>query len=325
MYNKDIKERFITDFSSNTGRRQVASIMFETLEQYEKEAQSDFCTWQKDRLKPVVCELIGLRENSKKTRLSILKTYVKWCVQNNIPGAREDLLEIDDFGLDKLKRQMVANPQHLQRFLNCILEPEQENTVDNIYRCYFWLAYGGMSEDEVFKVSVKDVDLMDMVVRFNGKEFPIYKEAVPAFRSCVERTSFKYKHPNYIDRDIYRNRIAGDILLRGTRGYGSVTGIRVEISRKQKEQKFRRESTKDDKSLDLQLSHYRVKLSGLFYRVYEAERAGIPVDFMPAAEQFMDGKTYKLDSGRNLIESKQRRIAVEFLEDYNRWKEAFSI
>ena len=325
MYNKDTKEKFITEFSTNTGRRQVAYKAFEALEPYEQDAESDFCTWDKDKIIPVVDKLIGLRESSKKTRLSVLEAYIKWCMQNKIPGAREDLLGISDFGLDKLKSQMVANPQHLQRYLNCILEPEQENTVDNVYRCYYWMAYGGMSEEDALNVTTKDVDLVNLVIRYNGTEYPIYREAIPAFKSCVESTNFKCKHPNYTDVEVYRNRIAGDILTRGTRGYGSTRGIRVEISRKQRNQRFRPDSTKDDKSLDLKLSFYRIRLSGLFYRMYEAERAGMPVNFMPAAEQFMEGKTYKLDSGRNLIGARQRRIASEFLDDYNRWKEAYTI
>ena len=145
-------------------------------------------------LQPVVNEIVGFRTKSQNTRLSILKDYVRWCIKNQIGGACDELFQIEELGLDKLKRQMVANPQHLQRYLNCICEAESEETVDCIYRCFYWLAYGGMQEEDVFDVTVQDVDLVDMIVRHGEKEYPIYREAIPAFKNCVTLTQFRYKH-----------------------------------------------------------------------------------------------------------------------------------
>lgn len=326
MYNTEIKTRFITEFSTNTGRRHVATIMFNAIEPYEVKWNADFCTRSKEELQPVVSEIVGFRTNSKKLRLTILKEYIRWCIKNQIEGACDELFLIEELGLDKLKRQMVANPQHLQRYLNCICDAESEETVGCIYRCFYWLAYGGMKEEDVLDVAASDVDLLDMVVRHGGNEYPIYREAIPAFKNCVNLTQFRYKHSNYsADKVVFKERASGDMLLRGISESKSIKAVRVEMSRRAKNPKFKSVSDEADISLDLKLSFYRVWLSGLFYRTYEAERAGMPADFMAAAEQFMEGKTYKLDSGRNLIGAKQRQLASDYLEDYNRWKEAYSI
>jgi hypothetical protein len=74
---------------------------------------------------------------------------------------------------------------------------------------------------------------------------------------------------------------------------------------------------------DLQLSFYRVRMSGLFYRMYERERAGIPIDFSDAAIHAMENKSHSL-TGR-AKKHKQNRIARDYMEDYQRWKLAFSI
>lgn len=324
MYNSKIKKRFIAEFSTSTSRRHAATVMFNTIEPYETEWGADFCTRSKEELEPVVSEIVGFRTNSKKLRLGILKAYIRWCKENKIDGVCEDLFLIDEIGLDKFKRQMVANPKHLQRYLDCICDKESEETVGCIYRCYYWLAYSGMKEEDALKVVASDVDLENTVVRYNGREYFIYREAVPAFRNCINLTQFRYKHANY-KNNVYKQRAPGDILLRGISEKSSVEIMRVEMSKRAKVCKFKNEADKDDKSLDLKLSFYRVQLSGLFYRTYEAERAGMPVDFSAAVEQFMEGKTYKLDSGRNLIGAKKRQLANEYMEDYNRWKEAYSI
>lgn len=327
MYNEELKEKFIADFNTTTGRRTAARTLFKGLEKYEEEWGADFCTRSREEITPVVGQLVGFREGSQKTRLSILKAYVKWCIQNNVEGAHDELSGIEDFGLDKLKHQMVSSPQHLQRFLNSILEPEVEDTIDNVFRCYYWLAFSGVKEEDALKITSDNVDLTSMVVEYEGQLFPIYREAVPALKRCVEQESFRFKHPNY---EMQKPRLAGNQLLRGlynkkTDGKTSDTiGLRVEMSKKQRKRKFR-DKYDEDTSLDLNLSYYRVGLSGLFYRTYEAERMGMPPDFMDAAERFMQGKTYKLDSGRNKIGARQRRIAGEYRADYNRWKEAYSI
>lgn len=329
MYNEELKERFIAEFSTATGRRTAARTLFKGLQKYEEEWGSDFCTRSQEEITPAVGQLIGFREGSQKTRLSILKAYVEWCIQNNVEGARDELSKITDFGLDKLRHQMVSSPQHLQRYLNSILDPESEGTIDNVFRCYFWLAYGGVEETDIFKIKTSDVDFVKMTVEYGGESFPIYREAVPAFKVCVEQDYFVYQHPNY---EIRKSRLPGNQLLRGLHNRqadreesktGSIKVMRVGMSAKQRAQKFRDEN--EDNSLDLRLGFHRVGLSGLFYRTYEAERMGMPPDFMPAAERFMRGKEYKLDSGRNKIGAKQRRVAAEYLADYNRWKEAYSI
>lgn len=322
MYNSELKEQFISEFSTSIGRRNAAMVMFNALEPYEEAWGADLCTRSTEELQPVVSEIVGFRTSSKKLRLTILREYVNWCLEKKVPGACDGLLLIEKIGLEKLKRQTVANPQHLQRYLDCICDKENEKTVDNIYRCFYWLAYSGIKENLVMDVAVSDVDLEEMVIRFDGAEYPIYREAIGAFKNCVSLTQFRYKHPNYnANTEVFRDRASGEMLLRGFSTPKSITAFRVEMSRKAKEPKYREDFADD--SLDLKLSFYRVWLSGLFYRTYEAERAGMPVDFMAAAIEFTDGKTYKL--GRNLIGAKHRQIANDYFKDYSRWKEAYSI
>lgn len=325
MFNKELKEGFVSSFSTSIGRRNAAVSMFNAIEPYEVKWNADICTRSEEDLRPVIEEIVGFRSNSKKLRLTILKEYIRWCLDNNVVDAKDDIFRIEDFGINKLKRQTVANPQHLQRYLDYVFEKESEETVDCIYRCFYWLAYGGMKEDDVLSVNMDDVDLDNMIVRYDGDEYPIYREAIPAFRNCVNLTQFRYKHPNYsIDKVIYKDRASGRTLLRGIGETKSIKAVRVEMSRRAKNPKNKIDSNNASVA-ELKLSFYRVWISGLFYRMYEAERAGMPPDFMAAAEQYMEGKTYKLDSGRNTIQAKQRQLAKDYLEDYNRWKEAYSI
>lgn len=317
MYNEELKTKFVRGYTNSISTAEVCQTIFNAFEQYEVEWGADLCTRSTEELQPVVDGLVGFRARSKWMRLIILKDYVKWCIGMKVPGACDGMLKIETVGLEKVKHQTVASPLHLQRYLNSICEPESEETTDNIYRCFYWLAYGGVAEEDILSIKCSDVDLNNMVVRYNDTEVPIYREALPAFKNCVNLTQFVYKHPNY-DKLVYKDRAYGDTLVRGIRSAPSIKAMRVELSRRSK-------AKIDEGKTDLKLSYFRVWISGLFYRMYERERAGMPVDFSAAAAQFMEGKTYKLDRGRNTPEAKKRQLTRDYLEDYERWKLAFAI
>ena len=316
MYNEEQKKRFIKDYTGSLNTANVAMTIFNELEKYERAWNADFCTKDANELQPVIENITGLRNKSKWMSLTILKEYVKWCMAMKVPGACDGMLQIEAIGLNKIKKQMVASPFHLQRYLDDIFDRECDETIDNLYRCYFWMAYGGIDEEDTILIKNADVDLSQMLIHYKTTNVPIYREAIPAFRNAVTLTSFLYKHPNYT-KPIRRDRVSGDIIMRGIKATTKTFTIRTTISK-------RNIRAIENGMTDLQLSFCRVRMSGLFYRTYEMERAGIPVTFTEAALRFIDGKSYTL-SGREKIVHKQNRIERDYMEDYQRWKLAFSI
>lgn len=326
MYNQELKHQFVSDFSKTESMRSSLHVMFTATAKYEEECGKDLCQMNVEELSHVLSEILGYRSNSKRTRSALLRSYSQWCVDNNIEGACLAIADIDlsSVGIEKIRRQTVASPQHLQRYLDSIFEKETEDTVDVVYRCFFWLAYMGlMREEDALKVDISDVDFEDMAIHFNGKDYPFYREAIPAIRKCTTLTSFRFIHPHY--DPVFKPRAGGTALLRGFQDTLSVKVFRSRICMKAKAKKFLRENQKDDRSLDLNLSYDRVWLSGRFFTMLENERAGMSVDFTYLAEEFMEGKEYNLSSGRNLIGAKTRCLASEYKKDYDRWKQAYSV
>lgn len=316
MYNEEMKSRFIREYTGSLNTANVATTIFNAMEEYEKSWNADLCTRSSEELQPVITEITGLRSKSKWMALTILKEYVKWCIAMQVPGACDGMLQIQTVGLDKVKHQMVSSPLHLQKFLDDVFDPESEETLDNIYRCYFWMAFGGIDEEDTILIQNEQVDFGQMVIYYKTTNIPIYREALPAFRNAVSLSSFLYKHPNY-SKPVRRDRVPGDTLMRGIRATTKTFTMRTTLSK-------RNIKAIEDGLTDLQLSFYRVRMSGLFYRVYEMERASIPTSFSEAALRVMDGKTYTLH-GREKLEHRQNKIERSYMEDYQRWKLAFSI
>ncbi len=320
MYNTELKEKFVKEYTDGISLRKSCLTLFNFLEKYENEWGADICTKREDELKQVVDNVVGLRVSSKTLRLSILRNYAEWCIKNNVPGACDGLLKINPDNTEKIKQEMVRNPRHLQRYLDEICVPESDETADNTIRCYYWLAYAGMAEADIFNVRCSDVHLDDLVVVYNGEAYTIYREAIQAFKNCVNLKEFVYVHPNY--EPIKRSRVDGDILIRGFRSVPTVGSMRVELSRRSK--RYLAECSKSNDKCGLRLSYYRVWLSGVFYRLYEDELAGIKPDFYVIVDAVTGDKEYNLSSGRNTQGAKKRKLASEYSTDYKRWKMTFA-
>ena len=319
MYNEQVKTRFIRQYTDSVTTATLCQRVFEATAKYEEEWQADLCTKTKEEVQPLVDEIAGLRAKSKTVRVIILKEYAKWCLAVEIPGACDGILNVDTIGTEQLRFNMVSNPLMLQQYLDILYEPESKQTSNDIYRCFFWLAFAGVNEEDALGIKCSDVDFENMVIKYKGLNVPIYREAIPTFRNCATLKSFVYSHPSYKEGTIvYMDRPKGDTLIRGIRKVPTINAFRTRISLTTKDA-YESGKTK------LRLSYHKVWLSGLFYRMYERESAGIPVDFYEAAERFTAGKTYNFSKTRNTFEAKKRQVAREFMQDYRRWKVSFNL
>lgn len=316
MYNEDYKKRFIREYTKSLSTAKVATTLFDAAETYEQRCKKDICQMTFDEAQNMVNEVLGVRTKSHAMSLTILREYVKWCIAMRIDGACDAVLRVQSVSLEKMRRYMVSGPLHLQKCLDNIFDKENDETVDVVYRAYFWMAYGGISEEDIPKISNSNIDLSNMSISHNGKIYPIYREAIPAITSAMNLVSFNYKHPNY-SKIIRRDRVAGSSVIRGMKAESGIMTLRATISRKVA-------NAVKNNSASVQLSYHRVALSGLFYRTYEEERAGMPVDFSEAAVEFTDGRRYKTKDDRTVVYV-QNRVAKEYMEDYLRWKLLFSM
>lgn len=314
MYNSDIKMQFINQYSDNLSTRSDCISIFSATQKYEELYNADLYQFTVKDLQATMDDILGVRARSGSSRYSIIKKYINWCVDNNLPGATTAIYSIDLDGINKLRTRTVKNPIHLQIYLDQICDSENEHTITNTYRCYYWLAYAGMAKQDIIKVRSRDVDLSTMTVEYNHESYPIYREAIPAFLNCIKLNAFTYIHPAYT---IKKNRVDGDILVRGVKSTPSTSTIKTELTKRGKK-------AIDLGKTDLVLSYSRVWLSGIFYRMYERELAGFPVDFSGAASFYV--KTHKIKCGADYgyLDKYQRKVEQEYRRDYIRWKKTLS-
>lgn len=311
MYNEAFKTNFIQQRNKSANDRTQCYRIFEKIEPFEEAWGADICTRSAEELKPVL-ELV-CNAQSEWSRLYILKAYCKWCLNEiDYPNACDGIFHVKPSGLEETKKKMIANPLDLQRCLNAIFKPESDYTVDNVYRCFFWLAFSGLSEEDALDITTDEVNLTEMTIIHNGVEYELYRESFTSVRICTMSDYFKRQHPLY-HAIIKKPRGDSKQLLRGFEDRMSTQTIRSVIS-----QAIRRSESKRA------ISYSRVWLSGVFYRIHEDEViTGVP-RFDGLLDDFMRGKEYKLGPGRSTPKTVRKEKLSIMTKRYERWKAAFN-
>lgn len=313
MYNEAVKQRFIRENAGSEKSQRNLVTLFNSIEKYEQEWDADCCTKTAEELQPMLNDVVGIRSNSQTVTLSLLRSYARWCVQNRVPGACDGLLEASVDNSAKLRLQMVQGPLQFQQYLNTVFAPEEDETVDLVYRCYLWCAFIGLEEESVLELRSGDVDLNAMKLSCGEKLYDLPREAVPAFRRLTELDAFNYSHKNY--GTIRRARNEGDMLLRGYKGETKIRTLRAAVT------DAGAMAVKDGKT-QRRLTYDKARLSGLFFRFYERECNGDEPGFDRIASDWVSSRQpADTDPAKyRIMRNKKER---ELKKDYNSWKSAF--
>lgn len=318
MYNENIKLNFLNDYAKSDNIRTKAIIAFERIEKYEREKGVDICAMNAEDLQNVLDNIGGARAQSKWFLITLLRKYSTWCIAHNIVGAKDNTNCINDVGLNKVRQQMVSGPLHLQKYLDEVFEDESENTIDNTYRSYMWFAFSGLSEKQALKLASENIDLWEMNINCDGKTYPVYRESLPALKRAVTESAFVYKNPSYKTKTVIsRNRVSGNNILRGIKSTNSTVYLRSAILRRCRYAYEKGNTTQ-------RISYERAKLSGVFYRLNELEKAGIEPDFEQLAVEHIQNEglaEFKPENIRIYINRAKR----DYEDNYYRWKVTFLI
>ena len=317
MYNEELKTQFIRQYTTKISTADFAVDMFNYLEQFENKYGSDYACMTKEQASDAVSSIQTLRASSMESRSAILKAYVRWNIDNGTENANKELLSVEFHGFSHIRSMMVKDPAHLARILNKVYAPVKDGTVENLYRFYIWMFYSGMKEDQIFLCKRGNIDYKRMEISVGDQRFPIYREELDVIVFCADAKEIAERNPLMVNvRDTIPRR-PGDELYRGARNATSASAARVSAT-------TLITSAYNNGLIDVKLTRKSVRLSGIFYRMYEREMNGVPVDFTEDAINEMRGKTYKTND-RFTIGVKRVRIIRDFELDYANWKEAFNL
>ena len=317
MYNEDLKARFIRHYTQSVSTANSAVVLFNSIERIEKKYNSDYASMTIEQATEAINATQTLRASSMEYRIAVLKSYVNWCCSSGIDGVNMDLIFIEPSNLNHIRHMMIKNPIHMHSILDKVYAPIEEKSIENIYRFYLWMMYSGMNEEQIMSCTKDDIDYKRMEIAIGKQRFPIYRESLDVVVFCADAKELAERHALMIDSRDVVPRYQGNELYRTIRKINNKDAVRTTITG------YLNRAYKSGK-IDMKLTRKSIHLSGIFYRMYEREINGFPVDFTEDAINEMQGKEYKVN-GRFTMNVKTKRIMRDFEEDYANWKTAFNL
>ncbi|MCR5826369.1 MAG: hypothetical protein K6G54_07370 [Oscillospiraceae bacterium] len=314
-----------------------ALLVFKAMEGVEAEYGVDFTMLPLETLQEVFSRgVFGARASNATLLLQQALRYARWRRDKGLPCGEGIFQVTADTGLG-VRRTMVSSSAHLAAVLDQVFEPASTGSADVLYRAWLWFAFSGLPERYSVLVAAAQLDFNAMEIRGGVRRYPIAREAVCDLRRAATAQSL------IVNRSLasgaarsseYRRR-GGNVVLRGTlSGPASesdaidIGTLRARVSRRFHEVMLNHEH-EDAPPTCIAASYKSIRTSGQFARLYDLERMGVPIDFRQiAGEEFAlrqsGDKPYKLSRGvtENAIVN---RIARFTRQDYERWKQAFTV
>ena len=350
LYNAKQKHTFLqSHYSSEANKMSAANILLRVAP-FEQGLGRDLYTFSDEELRPVFEEILTMKSSGKAHVVNVVRHYFKWCVSNNIPGARAFTYQVGLDSIAKTRTRMVASPAHLHHVLNQFYRKESDDTVENVYRAYFWLAFMGFPQRFSAEITKEHIDFSDMVITISGKSSRIYPEALASFKSIASLTSFNTTNkkcsihetpPKWVRRD----RIKGDWLLRGLVSAhdkakqknapdnrtdqvdpdpdNRLASLRRTIINNKllESKKLLRSETADG----LHITYETVLQSGIFYRQYDLEKFTHSHDFRPIVRELILAKSERALQNESYLKKQVSTKVSLWEDDYAQWLAAFEL
>ena len=310
MFNGEQKEAFASASYSEKKREEVLELLA-LFTPYEESWGYDLLKQQITQLQPAFDEITkSFPVKKAKALLAVVKKYREWFISEHKEQAVYAgvlLLKISEE--DKLRSSMIPSAMYLKLALDEVFEKPEQETVDCVYRGLMWLAFAGVPRTLAPQLTIDEVDFYNMVIRHDGKEYPIPAEGLKEFQKLCEVDSFLVIHQNpYWEKRSPRTE--GHQLLRGL-GEAVVAAEKIgeTVSRRFMKSKW-------------SLGYDSVQASGLFSAKYELERFGLDVSFEAEIEQRLAEMPH-LDKAA--ISNNRSLMRSRYMEKYTQWKQLFDL
>lgn len=302
---------------------------FNSISPYELEWGMDVCLQDDESEVQRLVDSLSQSRQKDNTSLIILRDYCKWCMLEGYKNVSYNLIRLKPPAVERIKTLTVPNPQQLQIHLDSFLDPENKHTMHMVYRAYYWLAFSGVMEEYAMKICQANVDLENKLISYEDYVWPICEDGFNSIKFCTESNTINVYRGRYTENGtvLFRTHDVDDktgteFILRGIESTTDRNNYYLDKNFSSKQGKAIREGKTSYK-----LSYSRVWNSGIYYRAYLKEVAGVKPDFTVAAKQTFSRTVREVKRFKPGGATHERLsiIKKQIERDYIRWKLAHNL
>ena len=344
MFNAETKNRYIEEVCQTEQKALTARQTFDATASLESDLNLDLIRFDEDALRKVFEILSGGPDRSKTTKETrIVRSYIRWAADKGlIGGDQTNWNKVSSTGVNFARNRLFASDYQLNIFMDYCFQPIADDTFDNFYRVLLWLAFAGVPIQKAFSIDESEVDIWNMRITHDGAVFQLSPYALPAIQRLMMAKQFKVlggRHPRTLKRE------KGTLLLRRTnvrktdqssddektwdRWVRNTMRPSLMARFRDAEKRFVTNKPKGfPETLAFGTSYKYIALSGVYYRMYQRELAGLKPNFREVAIEQADLKLKDSEEKGDI--EKKRRLAVRakrwsYSRNYDAWKAAFVV
>lgn len=316
-YNEKQKLEFLEFSQVDTSESMVNELgaILSSLKQYEEDYESDLCDFNLSCVKTTLA-LISKKSIMINCKiLNYILKYVNWCIANGRcrygNESKWHIVSLEDIDLSYVANiQLPKSPEILQEKLDVVYKLADDTSTSSemawFYKSAFYLAYLGLTEEEITLLKRSEIDLDNRTIKTNGKIILLDDYIIPYLERIMELDSVSV----LIRGDMLANKKLIDtpyLIRRSTSGKPavaenvSVAWLRWNASNFNKQYR---------KLTDEAIAYTMPRLydAGVYYKLYQMEKSGINIDLNVVAELYSE-RSMTMQYGR--------------IRDYTAWKKVY--
>lgn len=208
MYNAEQKNSFMNTITNDNSYKSYQRV-FKTIESMEQKFGKDICDMNVEELLIVMDIKTGTRDNNTIQFMSLLRSYVDWCIQNGKSSTSENNFEkIDASEIDKRKifqEKYIKNPEEFEEMISVVFKKDAfyREDIEIPKELCVRLCYEGMEDEEIVNLKKTDVDFNNNILKsplYPDIEYLVSDRIMELCRYCIEQTEVSYNSKNGKER-----------------------------------------------------------------------------------------------------------------------------
>ncbi len=199
MYNSKQKAEFL-DTILNDNSYKSFSRVFRTIEPMEESFGKDICEMSVEEILVILDLKTGTRITGTENTMSLLRSYIDWCIQNGKTSSENNLDKIDATEIDKsrlFRSKYIKSSEELEKMITVVFNKtyDYNGDVEEPKELCVRLCYEGLADEEIVLLKKTDVDYENGIIKSPIYENIIYKVSnriIELCKKCSEQESVSY-------------------------------------------------------------------------------------------------------------------------------------
>lgn len=204
MYNQEIKEKFLEEFTAGGRNEKSCRAALEAISRHEDALGVDVARMTLPEIKRALTYVNARTYKSAFAAVTLVRAYVKWCSENKVfSNITPNIiaLSVDDIDTsDDFRKILFRNEEEFIKALRSV-RPFDDGYFDIIASVFFWL---GFSTQQMMEIKIEDVDFENKTVTYDGVSITIsdsFCEILQTYAKTKSGTRQSKNGPRLVYRD----------------------------------------------------------------------------------------------------------------------------